>query len=81
MKRYLLIALIAGLTGSSAFAQTPDAASTPGAAAAPSKPTALTDADLKSVEAPKPEVRAKGDPDGGLTGTAADVAWPTRKRD
>jgi ammonium transporter, Amt family len=80
MKRYLLIALIAGLTGSSAFAQTPDAASTPGAAAAPSKPTAITDADLKSVDVPKPEVKAKGDPEGSLTGTAADVAVTDTKK-
>ena len=80
MKRYLLIALIAGLTGSSAFAQTPDAASTPGAAAASSKPTAITDADLKSVDVPKPEVKAKGDPDGSLTGTAGDVSVADTKK-
>src|SRR5579863_244675 len=69
-----LLALTAG-----AFGQTPPAApagSPP--AAAPSKP--ITDTDLKGVEVPKPEVRAQGDPDGSLTGTAADVAVGDAKK-
>ncbi|MEO7652561.1 MAG: ammonium transporter [Bryobacteraceae bacterium] len=41
---------------------------------AASPAVALTDADLKGIEAPKAEVRAKGDPDGALTGTVNDVA-------
>jgi Amt family ammonium transporter len=47
-------------------------------AAVPAKP--ITDADLKIVDTPKPEERAKGDPDGSLTGTAADVAVTDSKR-
>ncbi|MBZ5594549.1 MAG: ammonium transporter [Acidobacteriia bacterium] len=70
----VLLALTAG-----AFGQTP----APGAgagqpAAAAAKP--ITDVDLKSVDTPKPEVRAKGDPDGSLTGTAADVAIADAKK-
>ena len=42
--------------------------------------TPLTDADLKAVEAPKPEARAAGDPDGSLTGTVADVAVGDSKK-
>ena len=40
----------------------------------------ITDADLKAVEAPKAELRAKGDPDGSLTGTVADVAVGDSKK-
>jgi len=40
----------------------------------------ITDADVKGVEAPKAEVRAKGDPDGALTGTVADVAVADSKK-
>ena len=40
----------------------------------------ITDADLKNIDAPKPEVRAKGDPDGGLTGTVADVTVADAKK-
>jgi Amt family ammonium transporter len=70
----LLIPLF--LVASLAFAQAPAAASA--AAAAP--PVAITDADVKNVETPKPEARAKGDPDGALTGTASDVAVADSKK-
>jgi Amt family ammonium transporter len=60
----LLIA--AGLAMAQAPAPAPPA--TPPAAAAP-----ITTDDLKNVDTPKAEVRVKGDPDGNLTGTAADV--------
>ncbi len=42
--------------------------------------TPLTDADLKSVEGPKAEARAAGDPDGSLTGTVSDVAVADSKK-
>jgi Amt family ammonium transporter len=60
-----------------ALAQSP-----PAAAAAPAQaaPVAITDADLKNVEAPKPEVRVKGDPDGSLTGTVSDVPVADSKK-
>ena len=77
MKRpLLLVATLLALTAG-AFGQTPPAttAAPPSAAAKP-----ITDADLKGVESPKPEVRAKGDPDGSLTGTAADVAVADSKK-
>jgi Amt family ammonium transporter len=49
-------------------------------AAPPPAPAAITGADLKGVEAPKPEARAQGDPDGALTGTVADVAVADAKK-
>jgi len=74
----VLVATFFALT-TGAFAQTPAAGSTPvPLPAVPAKP--LTDADLKNVEVPKPEARAKGDPDGSLTGTAADVAVADAKK-
>ncbi len=42
-------------------------------------PASIANADIK-VEAPKPEARAQGDPDGALTGTASDVAVADPKR-
>ncbi|HEY3442033.1 MAG TPA: ammonium transporter [Paludibaculum sp.] len=57
-------------------------AATPAAAPAtpPPAPVAITDADIKGIEAPKPELRAKGDPDGALTGTVSDVAVVDAKK-
>jgi ammonium transporter, Amt family len=43
-------------------------------------PVAITDADLKGVAAPKAEDRAKGDPDGGLTGNVSDISVADSKR-
>ena len=40
----------------------------------------VTDASLKAIDAPKAEARAKGDPDGSLTGTVADVAVTDSKK-
>ena len=69
----LLITLI--FTSSFAMAQAPAAPPPPAAA-----PVAITDADLKNVEAPKPDARVKGDPDGALTGTVSDVAVSDAKK-
>ena len=49
-------------------------------AAPAAAPTAITTEDLKSVDTPKPEVRLKGDPDGALTGTVADIAVSDAKK-
>lgn len=76
MKKLHATALTAILFGVAAFAQTP---ATPPPAAQPA-PVAITDADVKGVEAPKAELRAKGDPDGSLTGTVADVAVSDSKK-
>ena len=51
----------------------------PSAPATPA-PVAITDQDLKSVEAPKPESRAMGDPDGSLTGTVSDIGVSDSKK-
>src|SRR5437899_1395160 len=80
MKRLTLLTTTVLLLASFGSAQTPPTAAPPATpAAAPAAtpaatPTPITDADLKAIEAPKAEVRAKGDPDGALTGTVADVA-------
>jgi Amt family ammonium transporter len=67
-----------------AAAQAPSAAGTAPATGAPAAttpaPVPITDADLKAVEAPKAEVRAKGDPDGSLTGTVADISVADSKK-
>lgn len=57
-----------------AQAQT-EAPAAPAAAAQAAAAAAIpiTDADLKSIETPKPEAKAQGDPAGTTTGTAADI--------
>jgi ammonium transporter, Amt family len=89
LKKSLVLLAGAALWLAPAFAQTPATASAapaaPAAAVAPAAapaaaPAPLTEADLKAVEAPKAEVRAKGDPDGNLTGTVADVAVADAKK-
>ncbi len=63
-----------------AAAAPPAQAAQPSAAPAQPAPVPITDADLKNVEPPKAEARAKGDPDGSLTGTAPDVAVSDAKK-
>ncbi|MGA2327020.1 MAG: ammonium transporter [Bryobacteraceae bacterium] len=63
------VAMALGLTGM-AGAQAPPA----GAPSTPAAAKPITDADLKAVAPPKAELRAKGDPDGSLTGTVSDIA-------
>lgn len=74
MKRSLLLAAATLLVALIAGAQTP-AAPPAAAPAAPATPAAvpITDADLKGIAGPKAELRAKGDPDGNLTGTVSDI--------
>ena len=59
------------------------AAAAPGAApaAAPAAaPVTLTDKDLTGIATPSADARAKGDPDGSLTGTVADVVVADSKK-
>ncbi len=76
--RNVILAFIAVLSlgAGVARAQTPAPASPEPAAAA----TPITDADIKSTPTPKPEDRAKGDPAGTLTGTAADIPMSDPKK-
>jgi len=77
IRRLLPALLLAVSLWAQAPAQAPAAApATPPAAA----PVPITDTDIKNIDAPKPEVRAKGDPDGGLTGTVADVSVADSKK-
>ena len=81
MQRSLILtALILGAVAAGVFGQTPAAPGAPASQSAlvPARP--ITDADLKNVDTPKAEERAKGDPDGALTGTAADVAVADAKK-
>src|SRR5258705_12902776 len=55
------------------LAQTP--AATPAAV-----PKAVTDADVAGAPVPSEDARAKGDPDGSLTGTASDVTVSDSKK-
>ncbi len=65
--------LLAFLLSSAALAQTP-------ATSAPAKPTALTEADLKNAATPSADARAKGDPDGSLTGNVSDIGVNDAKK-
>jgi ammonium transporter, Amt family len=82
MRRLLAPFAVALWIGTACLAQTAAPAPAPAAPAAAAAPAAtpITDADLKGVEAPKAEVRAKGDPDGSLTGTASDIAVSDTKK-
>jgi Amt family ammonium transporter len=77
MKKVALFVLVmAASLAPSLLAQTPaPPAAAPPAAAAPqaAAPTPLTDADLKGIAAPSADARAKGDPDGSLTGNVSDI--------
>jgi Amt family ammonium transporter len=55
-------------------------AQTPAPAQPAAPPVALTDADVKGISTPSNDVRAKGDPDGGLTGNASDVPVSDSKK-
>ena len=74
----LLLALFLALAAI-AFAQAPAAPpAAPPAAAPPAAPAAapvmISDQDIKGLSGPDAKARVNGDPDGGLTGTASDVA-------
>lgn len=88
MTRRIAILAVALLMASLAWAQapaTPPAPAPEPAAAAPATPpaptpVAITDKDLTSVPAPSADARAKGDPDGSLTGTVSDVVVGDSKK-
>ena len=86
MKRVLLafsMTCCLALAGA-AYAQAPEAAQAPAAAPAAAAPAAapvpITDADIKNVPTPAAADKAKGDPAGTITGTAADIPVATRRK-
>jgi Amt family ammonium transporter len=92
-RRITLLLSVTLLLESLAWAQAPaappvpapeaPAAAAPGAtpAAAPAAaPVPLTDKDLTGIATPSADARAKGDPDGSLTGTVADVVVADSKK-
>src|SRR3989440_1990813 len=80
-KRLLLVLTVVLCIAPLGFPQTPaaPAAATPAAAPAPT-PKPITDADLANAPVPSADARAKGDPDGSLTGTASDVTVTDAKK-
>src|SRR5262245_8517404 len=83
MKRLLILVSSAVVAAGLATAQNPPAAppaAAPPAAAAAPAPASITADDIKNVESPKAETRAAGDPDGAMTGTAADIGVADAKK-
>jgi Amt family ammonium transporter len=77
MKRLIILTALAAALSSVAFTQ----ATAPAGSAAPAtQTTPITDADMKSVAPPKADLRAKGDPDGSLTGNVADISVSDSKK-
>ena len=81
-KRFLpfLLALLALSLVPSGSAQTPAAPAVAPAAAPAPAPKPITDADVAGAPVPTADARAKGDPDGSLTGTASDVTVTDAKK-
>ncbi|MBZ5528846.1 MAG: ammonium transporter [Acidobacteriia bacterium] len=81
-KFLFLILLAAASLAPRSFAQAPPAAAAapPPAAAPAPKPVPITDADLAGAPVPSADARAKGDPDGSLTGTASDITVSDAKK-
>ena len=82
MKRTSFLLLVLGLTLTQFGVAQAQPATTAAPAAAPpaAAPMALTDADLKAVAPPAADARAKGDPDGSLTGTVSDISVADAKK-
>jgi Amt family ammonium transporter len=80
MKKTILLLSLTLTLGWIGMAQAPatPATTTPAAAAAPAVP--ITDADVKNIAAPSADARAKGDPDGSLTGTVSDIPVADAKK-
>ncbi len=77
-KQIRLLPLLALTLASTLWGQAP--APAPEAAAPAPAAVPLTDADVKNVSGPAAEARAKGDPDGNITGTVSDVAVSDAKK-
>jgi len=81
-KRFLpfLLALLALSLVPLGSAQTPAVPAVAPAAAPAPAPKPITDADVAGAPVPTADARAKGDPDGSLTGTASDVTVTDAKK-
>ena len=85
MTRRIALLAVTLMMVSLAWAQapaTPPAAApeAPAAAAPATPPVAITDKDLTSIPTPSADARAKGDPDGSLTGNVSDVVVSDSKK-
>ena len=74
-RRLLPVLLVLLCCGTLGLSQTPAAPAAPAATAKP-----ITDADVSGAPVPSADARAKGDPDGSLTGTASDVTASDTKK-
>jgi Amt family ammonium transporter len=83
-KRWLGVLLAVLCIAPVAFAQAPAVSPTASAATAPAAtapaPKPILDTDLSNIPAPSGDARAKGDPDGSLTGNASDVTVSDPKK-
>jgi ammonium transporter, Amt family len=85
-KRLLVVSLVTLTIASLAFAQAPTTAppataDAPTTAATPTPaPKPILDTDLSGAPVPSAEARAKGDPDGSLTGNASDITVNDSKK-
>jgi ammonium transporter, Amt family len=73
LKQALFILALAVCLGVPGLSQT-------AAPAAPVTAAPITDADIKNIAPPSADARAKGDPDGSLTGTVSDVTVADAKK-
>ena len=90
MKRPIAWFALALLMASLAWAQAPATAPETPAAAAPAQgaappapapaPVMITDQDIKNTATPAADARAKGDPDGSLTGNVSDIVVADSKK-
>jgi ammonium transporter, Amt family len=81
MKNAILLLVLTLSLAPFGAAQAPAATPAPSAApVATPPPVPITDADVKNVAPPSADARAKGDPDGSLTGTVSDVAVGDSKK-
>lgn len=76
-KRLLLVLAVLLSITPLGFSQMPAA---PAAVAPASPPKPITDTDVAGAPVPSADARAKGDPDGSLTGTASDVTVTDAKK-
>ena len=79
---FAFVLSLAPFAASQTPAAAPPAPSAAPAAAEPPAPAAMpiTDTDIKNIPAPAADARAKGDPDGGLTGTVSDIPVADSKK-
>ena len=80
LNRFLLVLVAVSCLAPLSISQAPAAPAVAAPAVAAPAPKPITDADLAGAPVPTADARSKGDPDGGLTGTASDVTVTDAKK-